>query len=73
MVFAVGLMILALIANSIFDRDYMLLNHGSGSPLVGVLEYGQFAYTMAMIVGGLVAVGLISIIATTIYKLTHRG
>lgn len=69
MPFTFGLMILAMIANAILDKDFMLLNYGTGSPLVGLLDNGQFVYTFGMIVTGLIVIGIISAITTSIYRL----
>jgi len=70
MPFTFGLMILAIIANTLLDKDFMLLNRGTGSPLVGLLDNGQLFYTVAMIVTGLIVIGVISGITTTIYRIT---
>lgn len=53
------LMVLAMIANVIFDKDYMLLNTGKGSPLQFLLEHGQFVYTFTMIGLGLIVISTI--------------
>jgi hypothetical protein len=69
MPFTFGLMILAIIANTLLDRDFMLLNNGTGSPLVGLLENGQLVYTLGMITTGLIVLGIISAITTSIYRI----
>ena len=69
MPFTFGLMILAIIANAALDKDFMLLSRGTGSPLVGMLDYGQFVYTLSMIVTGLIVIGIISAITTSIYRI----
>lgn len=69
MPFTFGLMVLAIIANILLDKDFMLLNKGTGSPLAGILENGQVVYTISMIVTGLVVIGVISAITTSIYRL----
>ena len=68
MPFTFGLMILAMIANALFDKDFMLLNKGTNSPLVGLLDNGQFIYTLSMIVLGLIVIGIISAVITSLYK-----
>jgi len=63
-----GLMILALIANYLLDKDFMLLNRGSGSPFQFLLDYGQFVYTTAMILLGFVGVSLPFLIGMAVIK-----
>ncbi len=71
-VFTMGLMILALIANGVLDKDYMLLNYGNGSPLVFLLDYGQFVYTGSMILLGLIMISIFTSVTLLIQKLTKR-
>ena len=56
------LMIFALIANALLDRDFMLLNTGNGSPLVFLLDNGQLFYTLSMIVLGFLVIALIFVV-----------
>ncbi len=46
---ALVLMAFALIANGLLDKDFMLLNRGSGSPFQFLIETSQILYTFSMI------------------------
>lgn len=40
---------MAMAANALLDKDFMLLNYGNGSPLQFINEYSHFLYVMSMI------------------------
>lgn len=64
------LMIAALVANAILDKDYMLLNTGKGSPLQFLLESGQLVYTFSMIGLGLLVISLFIGVTVGIRQIT---
>lgn len=49
---ALGLMVLAVTANGLLDKDYMLLNYGNGSPFQFLLETSKLVYMMSMVILG---------------------
>ena len=65
------LMVFALIANALLDRDFMLLNTGNGSPLVFLLDNGQLFYTLSMIILGFFTIALIFVITVAIKKVKN--
>ena len=66
------LMVVAMIANAIFDRDFMLLNTGNGSPLVFLLDYGQLVYTGSMIILGFIVIALVFVVTVGIIKVKNK-
>lgn len=66
------LMIFALIANALLDKDFMLLNTGNGSPLNFLLENGQLVYTFSMIMLGYIVISLIMLITVLITILKKK-
>jgi hypothetical protein len=46
---ALVLMVFAVIANALLDKDFMLLNRGSGSPFQFLIETSQLLYTFSMV------------------------
>lgn len=64
-----ALMVLALIFNALLDRDYMLLNTGNGSPLVFLLDNGQFVYTGSMMALGYICIALVFLVTVGIIKI----
>jgi len=62
------LMVIALIVNLAFDKDYMLLNTGNGSPLVFLRDISQLLYTLSMILLGYFMIALTFSIAILVTK-----
>ncbi|QMS85509.1 YwaF family protein [Candidatus Xianfuyuplasma coldseepsis] len=58
MYFTTIIMVIALIVNLIWDKDYMLLNTGNGSPLVFLRDIHQVVYTMSMIALGYIMIAI---------------
>jgi len=54
--------IMAIIANALLDKDFMLLNYATGSPLVFILEISKPLYILSMIGGFAILIGIIFII-----------
>jgi len=63
-------MVLAMIMNVIFDKDFMLLSKGIGSPFQSFIETSQILYTGIMVVLGLFAIFLFHSLAVGITKVT---
>ena len=66
------LMVLALIANAVLDKDFMLLNRGNGSPLQFLLDNGQLVYTSSMILLGFFVISLVIVITISIRALKRK-
>lgn len=66
----VAFMLLAMIANKIFDKDFMLLNYGNGSPFEFLRDSSQLLYTASMIGLGLIGIFLFHSIAFVLAKVT---
>lgn len=66
------LMIFAMIANALLDRDFMLLNTGNGSPLQFLLDNSQLVYTSTMILLGLIIISLIIAITVAIIAIKNK-
>ena len=67
------LMVVAIIANAVLDKDYMLLRTGNGSPLVFLLDNGQLVYTFSMIGLGLFIIALFILVAMGVQRLTSKN
>ncbi len=64
------LMAVALIVDFAFDKDYMLLHTGNGSPLVFLRDdFGQLPYTLSMILLGYVVITLVFAVTIGIRRL----
>ena len=66
----IGFMLIAMIANVIFDQDFMLLNRGSGSPFQFLLETSQWLYVGSMIVLGLLGIAIFHSVVYGLAKVT---
>ncbi len=66
------LMFVAMIANQLLDRDFMLLNTGNGSPLNFLLDNSQFVYTSTMIALGLLIISLIIVVTVGITSIKKK-
>lgn len=66
--FAVTLLLVffAIIVNFLLDADFMLLNRGSGSPLVFLRDQSPILYTSSMIFSGLLVITIIFLITVAI-------
>lgn len=74
MVLSFGFMLIALSVNLVMNKDFMMLNRGNGSPFQPIIESnGQLVYTLTMIFVGLLVIGFISVVSTSIYKLLKKG
>lgn len=53
---------MAMIANALLDKDFMLLNYGTGSPLAFILEISKPLYVFSMIGGFAILIGFVVVI-----------
>lgn len=62
-------MLMAMVVNSLLDKDFMLLNRGSGSPFQFMIDsFGQFPYVLTMIALGLFGMFLFHSFAFVLVK-----
>lgn len=59
---------IAMIANELLDKDFMLLNKGTGSPLAFILEISKPLYTASMIGGFAILVGIVFVVTDLVYS-----
>ena len=60
--------IMGIIVNYLFDKDFMLLTKGNGSPLQFLIETSQVLYTLSMILIGLIFIVLTIFISSKLIK-----
>lgn len=70
---ALALMVFAIIANMIFDKDFMLLNRGSGSPFQFLIETSQLLYTFSMIFLGFFIIHLDFAVTKLVYMVKKNS
>jgi len=54
--------IMAITANALLDKDFMLLNYATGSPLAFILEISKPLYILSMIGGFAILVGIVFLV-----------
>ncbi|MFA7075590.1 MAG: YwaF family protein [Candidatus Izemoplasmatales bacterium] len=62
MAIAISFAVIAMIANKLLDKDFMLLNRGSGSPLMFIIETSRPLYIIAMIGGFSILTGTVFLV-----------
>lgn len=62
------LAIVALIANNILDKDFMLLSMGNGSPLQFIRDTSPLLYTLTMVAVGFIGIALVMAITLVFVK-----
>ncbi len=59
---------IAMVANELLDKDFMLLNKGTGSPLAFILEISKPLYIASMIGGFAILVGIVFAVTDLVYN-----
>jgi uncharacterized membrane protein YwaF len=59
---------IAIIVNQLLDKDFMLLNKGTGSPLAFILEISKPLYMVSMIGGFAILIGIIFVVTDVVYS-----
>lgn len=59
---------IAMAANELLDKDFMLLNKGTGSPLAFILEISKPLYVASMIGGFAILTGIVFVVTDLVYS-----
>ena len=58
----------AIMVNQLLDKDFMLLNKGTGSPLAFILEISKPLYMISMIGGFAILIGIVFVLTDIMYS-----
>ncbi len=62
----------AMMVNQLLDKDFMLLNKGTGSPLSFLLDYSKPLYVFSMIFGFFILIGVVFLVTHVVLSLNRN-